>query len=193
MYVLEPIFKKCTKSVSIFARWDQNRKYFLGFNKLYKKIILGYLEIYLSQFVSWSCQYLAIPGTFPRILWNTPWLLQGFFLQLLWRFDQCHLGHISHEVEWMYWNLFLTSWWNLESNYKIWYILIKYNFLIIYFFQIFALFLLKWYLSGLLWKKKCSSGWEKLLKLEAEGLEFAKCLRSLQQFIQTVKGQNNFW
>ena len=32
-----------------------------------------------------------------------------------------------------------------------------------------------------------------LLKLEAEGREFAKCLRSLEQFIQTVKGQNNFW
>ena len=34
---------------------------------------------------------------------------------------------------------------------------------------------------------------EKLLKFEAEGGEFAKILRSLEQFIQTVKGQNNFW
>ena len=34
---------------------------------------------------------------------------------------------------------------------------------------------------------------EKLLKLEAEGQEFAKILRSLEQFVQTVKGQNNFW
>ena len=34
---------------------------------------------------------------------------------------------------------------------------------------------------------------KKLLKFEAEGLEFAKILRSLEQFIQTVKGQNNFW
>ena len=33
---------------------------------------------------------------------------------------------------------------------------------------------------------------EKLLKFEAEGREFAKCLRSLEQFIQTVKGQKNF-
>ena len=33
---------------------------------------------------------------------------------------------------------------------------------------------------------------EKLLKFEAEGREFAKFLRSLEQFIQTVKGQNNF-
>ena len=41
--------------------------------------------------------------------------------------------------------------------------------------------------------KKCSSEWGKLLKFEAEGQEFAKCLRSLEQFIQTVKGQNNFW
>ena len=28
---------------------------------------------------------------------------------------------------------------------------------------------------------------------EAEGREFAKILRSLELFIQTVKGQNNFW
>ena len=34
---------------------------------------------------------------------------------------------------------------------------------------------------------------EKLLKFETEGREFAKFLRSLEQFIQTVKGQNNFW
>ena len=39
----------------------------------------------------------------------------------------------------------------------------------------------------------CSSVREKLLKFEAEGPEFAKILRSLEQFIQTVKGQNNFW
>ena len=37
--------------------------------------------------------------------------------------------------------------------------------------------------------KNCSSDWEKLLKFEAEGQE---CLRSLERFIQTVKGQNNF-
>ena len=47
--------------------------------------------------------------------------------------------------------------------------------------------------SDLLWEKNCSSDWEKLLKFEAEGREFAKFLRSLEQFIQTVKGQNNFW
>ena len=28
---------------------------------------------------------------------------------------------------------------------------------------------------------------------EAEGREFTNFLRSLEQFIQTVKGQNNFW
>ena len=39
----------------------------------------------------------------------------------------------------------------------------------------------------------CSSDQKKLLKFVAEGLEFAKSLRSLEQFIQTVKGQNNFW
>ena len=42
-------------------------------------------------------------------------------------------------------------------------------------------------------KKNCSSDREKLLKFEAEGREFAKNLRSLEQFVQTVKGQNNFW
>ena len=42
-------------------------------------------------------------------------------------------------------------------------------------------------------RKNCSSDREKLLKFEAVGREFAKCLRSLEQFIQTVKGQNNFW
>ena len=41
-------------------------------------------------------------------------------------------------------------------------------------------------------EKNRSSDREKLLKFEAEGREFAKFLRSLEQFIQTVKGQNNF-
>ena len=40
-------------------------------------------------------------------------------------------------------------------------------------------------------RKNCSSDRKKLLKFEAEGREFAKFLRSLEQFIQTVKGQNN--
>jgi hypothetical protein len=38
--------------------------------------------------------------------------------------------------------------------------------------------------SDLLWEKKCSSD-------QDQGLEFANFLRSLEQFIQTVKGQNN--
>jgi hypothetical protein len=42
-------------------------------------------------------------------------------------------------------------------------------------------------------RKKCCSDGEKLLKLEAEGREFAKILRSLEQFIQTIKGHNKFW
>ena len=37
--------------------------------------------------------------------------------------------------------------------------------------------------------QNCSSDREKLLKFEAGGREFAKILRSLEQFIQTVKGQ----
>ena len=42
-------------------------------------------------------------------------------------------------------------------------------------------------------RKYCSSDPEKLLKFEAEDREFAKFLRSPEQFIQTVKGQDNFW
>ena len=42
-------------------------------------------------------------------------------------------------------------------------------------------------------RKNCSSDREKLLKFEAEGREFANFLRLLEQFIQTVKGQNKFW
>ena len=42
-------------------------------------------------------------------------------------------------------------------------------------------------------RKNCSSDREKILKFEAEGREFAKSLRSLEQFFRIVKGQNNFW
>ena len=42
-------------------------------------------------------------------------------------------------------------------------------------------------------RKDCSTDREKLLKFKAEGRESAKFLRSLEQFIQAVKGQNNFW
>ena len=42
-------------------------------------------------------------------------------------------------------------------------------------------------------RKKCSNDLEILLKFEAEGREFAKILRSLEQFVWTGKGQNNFW
>ena len=50
-------------------------------------------------------------------------------------------------------------------------------------------------LPKLLWptvRKNCSSDREKLLKFNAEGWEFAKIFWSLEQFIQTVKDQNNF-
>ena len=39
-------------------------------------------------------------------------------------------------------------------------------------------------------QKNCFSDQE---EFEAEGREFAKILRSLEQFIQTMKGPNNFW
>ena len=41
-------------------------------------------------------------------------------------------------------------------------------------------------------RKNCSVDRGKLLKFEAEGREFS-ILRSLEQLIQTVNGQNNFW
>ena len=40
-------------------------------------------------------------------------------------------------------------------------------------------------------RKNCSGDREKFLKFEAEVQEFAIFLRSLEQFIQTVKGQKN--
>ena len=42
-------------------------------------------------------------------------------------------------------------------------------------------------------RKNCSSDREKLLKFKAVGGEFENILRSFEQFIQTVKGRNNFW
>ena len=47
--------------------------------------------------------------------------------------------------------------------------------------------------SGLLWEEIDLVIEKKVLKSKAEGQEFAKMLRSLEQFVQTVKGQNNFW
>ena len=41
-------------------------------------------------------------------------------------------------------------------------------------------------------EKNCSSDQEKLSKFEVEGREFAKILRSQEQFFQTEEGQNNF-
>ena len=41
-------------------------------------------------------------------------------------------------------------------------------------------------------RENCSSDWEKLLKFKAGGWEFAKILRSLEVFIGTEKGMNNF-
>ena len=42
-------------------------------------------------------------------------------------------------------------------------------------------------------KKNSNSDQKNLMKFKAEGQELAKSLRSLQQFIQTVKGPTNFW
>ena len=42
-------------------------------------------------------------------------------------------------------------------------------------------------------RKNCSTDRKKLLKFKAEGWEFTKILRSLEQFVRTVNGQNNLW
>ena len=55
----------------------------------------------------------------------------------------------------------------------------------------FGILLPKLFLSTV--RKNCSSDREKHLKFKAEGREFAKFLRSHEQFIQTVKGHDNFW
>ena len=47
--------------------------------------------------------------------------------------------------------------------------------------------------SDLLWQKIVLVIQKKLLKSEAEGWEFSNFLRSLEQFLQKVKGQTNFW
>ena len=47
--------------------------------------------------------------------------------------------------------------------------------------------------SDLPWEKIVIVIKKKLLKFDAEGREFANFLRSPEQFIQRVKGQNNFW
>ena len=46
--------------------------------------------------------------------------------------------------------------------------------------------------SDLLWEKKCYFHLEQLLKFKAEGLEFAKILRSLEKFIRTLKVRTIF-
>ena len=47
--------------------------------------------------------------------------------------------------------------------------------------------------SDLLWEKIVIVIEKKLLKFEAESWEFSKFLRSLEQLMQAVKGQKNFW
>ena len=60
-----------------------------------------------------------------------------------------------------------------------------------FFFETIGILLSKLFLPTV--RKNCSSDREKLLKFEAEGQDFANFLRSLEQFIHTVKCQNNFW
>ena len=55
---------------------------------------------------------------------------------------------------------------------------------------------LKWFVftkTVLTYCEKTFSSFLKLLKFEAGDREFSKSLRSLEQFVQTVKGRDNFW
>ena len=82
-----------------------------------------------------------------------------------------------------------------------WFVRLRFSFLEIQIFHGRTKYSRKLYKIGILlrklfWptvRKNCSSDREKLLKFKAVGREFAKILRSLEQFIQAVKGQNNFW
>ena len=66
------------------------------------------------------------------------------------------------------------------------------------FLEVFQMYIRKGLRNGILlpklfWptvRKNCSSDREKVLKFEAEGREV---LRSVEQFVRTLKGQNNFW
>ena len=49
----------------------------------------------------------------------------------------------------------------------------------------------KWFWPAV--RKNCSRDREKKFKFEAEGREFEKKLGQLDQFIQTVRDQSNFW
>ena len=42
-------------------------------------------------------------------------------------------------------------------------------------------------------EKKCSSDQENILKFKLKAENLLTFFRSLKQFIQTVKGQSNFW
>jgi hypothetical protein len=89
-----------------------------------------------------------------------------------------------------------SNWFKLGFMWKfewIWIIALRY--FCVYLWVFFLLYLLANFndFLTLLWEKKILVIKKKLLKFEAEGGEFAKILRSLEQFIQTVKGQNNFW
>ena len=71
---------------------------------------------------------------------------------------------------------------NKIKNLSIWVIQLFYDFIIA-----------QWYFVTKVVLTYCSSDREKNLKFEAKGKEFANILRSLEQFVQTVKGQNHFW
>ena len=60
------------------------------------------------------------------------------------------------------------------------------------FHRMYLCFTFKWYFVTKTVRKNCSNDREKPLKFETEHREFTKDLRSLEQFIQTVKVQINF-
>ena len=119
----------------------------------------------------------------------------SFWFQFIQRIEHCR-PIFCPEVAYLEVTLGLkaiTNWHNIFKNARSQQILNAYESAAVSIYQSKTIGFL---LTKLFWptvRKNCSSDREKLLKFEAEGQDFAKFLRSQEQFIQTVKVQNNFW
>ena len=100
---------------------------------------------------------------------------------------------IKYQSSWK----FVNAW--LMTKLKVKFYVFNFDGLTVQFVELILNLWQKWYVfcyqncSDLLWEKIILVIEKKLLKFEAEGQEFAKILRSLEQFVQTVNCQNNFW
>ena len=170
-------------------------------------------SIYLSPFKIWNSRSTSNPVhnfghrwkmTLKLLSYLLPKLrnhLTSFFAGFIWSSTVYHVhtrnNRQANTMNHAFW-LACCSWWVHDEQW-----MIKWN-LKQSMEKIFLLWLKYLCKSRQIWyfvtkivltycEKNCSSNREKLLKFEAEGREFAKILRSLEQFIQIVKVQNNFW